>query len=210
MELIGVEIDALDVRRAASFWARALGWEHRGQSPGRAEVRHGGGGGPALRFVRADRAKTAKNRLHLDLAGGPDIEAEVARLLALGAVRTDIGQGDVPWHVLSDPEGNEFCVLPRPAAAPGLWQICQDAADAQAQGRFWAAATGGRITDRGDWGIRIRTAPAAGGAGPDLVMGPPAAPKAGPNRLRFLLAARDPAQAGTFTDPEGNEYRVHA
>ena len=52
-----------------------------------------------------------KNRLHFDLA--PDDQAgEVARLLALGARRIDIGQGTVPWVVLADPEGNEFCVLP--------------------------------------------------------------------------------------------------
>jgi hypothetical protein len=53
-----------------------------------------------------------KNRLHLDLAGGAE---EVDRLLGLGAVRLDIGQGAVPWEVLADPEGNEFCVV-RPKA----------------------------------------------------------------------------------------------
>jgi predicted enzyme related to lactoylglutathione lyase len=58
-------------------------------------------------------SKTLKNRLHLDLAPGPDDdqEAEVRRLEALGAVRVNVGQGDVTWVVLADPEGNEFCVL---------------------------------------------------------------------------------------------------
>jgi len=58
-------------------------------------------------------SKTLKNRLHLDLAPGPDDdqEAEVRRLEALGAVRVNDGQGDVTWVVLADPEGNEFCVL---------------------------------------------------------------------------------------------------
>jgi Glyoxalase-like domain len=54
-----------------------------------------------------------KNRLHIDLAPGKDDdqEAEVRRLESLGARRIDIGQGDVAWVVLADPEGNEFCVL---------------------------------------------------------------------------------------------------
>ena len=53
------------------------------------------------------------NRLHLDLAADGDQGAEVDRLLALGATRVDVGQGDVPWVVLADPDGNEFCVLQR-------------------------------------------------------------------------------------------------
>ena len=54
-----------------------------------------------------------KNRVHLDLAPYPrdDQEAEAARLRALGATGIDLGQGDVPWRCLADPEGNEFDVL---------------------------------------------------------------------------------------------------
>jgi Glyoxalase-like domain len=55
--------------------------------------------------------KTVKNRLHLDLRPA-DQPAEVARLEALGARRVSIGQGDVSWVVMADPEGNEFDVLP--------------------------------------------------------------------------------------------------
>jgi predicted enzyme related to lactoylglutathione lyase len=65
---------------------------------------------PGLDFVRLDDSKTAKSRLHLDFRPD-DQEAEVARLVAHGAKRVDVGQGDVPWVVLADPEGNEFCVL---------------------------------------------------------------------------------------------------
>ena len=64
-------------------------------------------------FNRNDDAKTTKNRWHFDLAP-TDQAAEVARLEGLGARRADIGQGDVPWIVMADPEGNEFCIL-----APG-------------------------------------------------------------------------------------------
>ena len=53
-----------------------------------------------------------KNRIHLDVcAADGDQQAEVERIIALGARPVDIGQGDVTWVVLADPEGNEFCVL---------------------------------------------------------------------------------------------------
>ena len=65
---------------------------------------------PGLLFGPVPEKKTIKNRLHLDFR--PDDQAaEVDRLLALGARRVDIGQGEQPWVVLADPEGNEFCVL---------------------------------------------------------------------------------------------------
>lgn len=59
------------------------------------------------------RPKPGKNRLHFDLAppAGGDQEAVVERLVSLGATRIDIGQGDVSWVVMADPDGNEFCVL---------------------------------------------------------------------------------------------------
>jgi len=58
-------------------------------------------------------AKTVKNRVHLDLTtGADDRDAEIERLLGLGALRVDIGQtGAESWTVLADPEGNEFCVV---------------------------------------------------------------------------------------------------
>jgi Glyoxalase-like domain len=61
--------------------------------------------------------KSVKNRVHLDLNPGGEVgpeerEAEIERILALGARRVDVGQtGDASWSVLADPEGNEFCVL---------------------------------------------------------------------------------------------------
>ena len=61
--------------------------------------------------------KIVKNRVHLDLNPGPDVsagerQAEIERLIALGARPVDVGQrGDETWTVLADPEGNEFCVI---------------------------------------------------------------------------------------------------
>ena len=61
-------------------------------------------------FIKVAEPKRYKNRLHLDWAPD-DQQAEVERLLSLGANRVDIGQGSTSWVVLADPEGNEFCVL---------------------------------------------------------------------------------------------------
>jgi hypothetical protein len=64
-----------------------------------------------LAFLRVPGGKTTKNRLHIDLNPAGQ-QAEVRRLLTLGARRVDIGQGDdAEWVVMADPEGNEFCVL---------------------------------------------------------------------------------------------------
>jgi hypothetical protein len=65
---------------------------------------------PGLLFASVPEPKTGKNRLHLDFRPD-DRDAEVDRLLALGATRADVGQGEQSWIVLADPEGNEFCVL---------------------------------------------------------------------------------------------------
>ena len=70
------------------------------------------GARPSLVFVSVAEGKRGKNRVHLDVnPSGCDQGQELARLLALGAVRVDVGQGDQTWHVLADPEGNEFCLL---------------------------------------------------------------------------------------------------
>ncbi len=181
-------VEALDPAAQARFWAAALAWRpaEPGLSGGGLAIAPEDPDGVRLLFVPATVAKADKNRLHLDIASGPDQAAEVARLLDLGAVRADIGQGAVAWEVLADPEGNEFCVLPRPDAEEHLAAICQDAADVDVQGAFWRAATGWTVADRGAWGIALRH---PSGSGPLLVMGPPVASGPGRNRLRFAVAA---------------------
>jgi hypothetical protein len=67
---------------------------------------------PTIVFVTVPEGKSVKNRLHIDVSPiDATQDEEVDRLLALGATRVDIGQGDVGWVVMRDPEGNEFCVL---------------------------------------------------------------------------------------------------
>jgi predicted enzyme related to lactoylglutathione lyase len=91
----------------SAFWSEATGWLRvpRGLHRGR---------GPFIKFGGGDPdTKRGKNRLHIDVRPEPggDTREEAERLIALGATRVDIGQRDVPWIVLADPEGNEFCVL---------------------------------------------------------------------------------------------------
>ena len=118
---VQVNIKALDHSKVGRFWAAALGWSAFSGASGVTTYV-----GPAGDLVWPDpvavgvdvvavpEAKTTtKNRVHLDLATTSAAhQAElVARLQALGATPAHVGQGDVPWTVLADPEGNEFCLL---------------------------------------------------------------------------------------------------
>ena len=105
-----ITIDAAEPKTLGSWWRAALGWVVVDDGDDVFEIRPSAEQLPGLLFLRSPEAKRHKNRLHLDLR--PDDQAaEVGRLLALGATSVDIGQGRVPWVVLADPEGNEFCVL---------------------------------------------------------------------------------------------------
>jgi predicted enzyme related to lactoylglutathione lyase len=108
-----IVVDCADPRAMARFWGEAMDWTRHEVTADHAVLRSAKGAGPYLEFLRTPEAKTAPDRVHLDLRpyAGDDKEAEVARIRALGATDLDIGQGDVPWTCLSDPEGHEFCVL---------------------------------------------------------------------------------------------------
>lgn len=173
---VQLNIKALDDAAAGRFWAEALGWSV-----------HSAGGttrvGPAGGLVRPDPAAVrieftavpepepaTKNRVHLDLATTSAAHQSelTARLEALGATPADVGQGEVPWTVLADPEGNEFCVLePReiyrdtgPVAA-----VVVDCADPRTMARFWGAATDWTPHEVTDGQASLRS---AGGVGPYL------------------------------------------
>ena len=103
-------IDAVDPVSLGRWWADALGWVVLNDTWDEFEIRPTADRMPGLMFASVPEAKAGKNRLHLDFRPD-DQEAEVARLLGLGARRADVGQGESSWVVLADPEGNEFCVL---------------------------------------------------------------------------------------------------
>jgi hypothetical protein len=112
-------LDAHDPDLLARFWCTVLGYVELDRVDGSIEIgpREAGFGGPqpTIVFNRTDEPKSGKLRLHIDVnATDRDQEAELDRLLAAGARRADIGQtGNESWHVLADPEGNEFCLLRR-------------------------------------------------------------------------------------------------
>ena len=109
-------IDSHDPRKLASFWSEVLGWRIAYEDPDEYVIEPAAGTPecdvcPDLLFIKVDEGKAGKNRLHLDLRP-TEQQAEVERILALGATRAEIGQtGEESWVVLADPEGNEFCVL---------------------------------------------------------------------------------------------------
>jgi hypothetical protein len=105
-----IVVDCGDPGRVASFWSEALRLPLHGPEDGEWWLEPGGDL-PDILFQRVPEAKSVKNRIHLDLRPAADQSAEVERLIGLGARRIDIGQGDVSWVVMADPEGNEFCVL---------------------------------------------------------------------------------------------------
>ncbi|WP_104201461.1 VOC family protein [Cryobacterium sp. Y29] len=110
--IAAVVVSCADPRAMARFWNEAMDWTVHEVTDDLARLRSAAGVGPYLEFIRVPDI-TVWTRIHLDLRPylRCDQVAEVARLRSLGAVDADIGQGDVPWVVLIDPEGNEFCVL---------------------------------------------------------------------------------------------------
>ena len=109
-------LECRDVERMTQFWCEVLDFFvlERGEE-GDVEIgpREGfGGPQPTIILVPTDNPNPVTNRLHFDVnATDRDQEAELERLIKLGARPVDIGQGDVSWHVLADPEGNLFCLL---------------------------------------------------------------------------------------------------
>ena len=109
--LYGVVVDANDPGALARFWAAVLDYRIVHDEPDEVVIAKADDTYPAIVFVPVPEAKATKNRLHIDLAPD-DRDAEVERIVGLGARHVDIGQSeDVTWVVLADPEGNEFCVL---------------------------------------------------------------------------------------------------
>ncbi|WP_433519372.1 VOC family protein [Nonomuraea sp. CA-143628] len=239
LRLVQVNFKARDDSALGRFWADALGWGLSSEGPGVTNLEPEGFSWPDpdafyIDLVRVPDPETVRYRVHLDLATTSAAhQAElVARLKELGATPADVGQGDVPWTVLADPEGNVFCVLePReiyrdtgPIAA-----MVVECADPRAMARFWGEATDWTVHEVTDDHARLRSAK---GVGPyleflrrpgvqtvwtrihiDLLPDPIDEQAAEVARLRTLGAT--PADVGqgdvpwkVLADPEGNEFCV--
>jgi predicted enzyme related to lactoylglutathione lyase len=232
--LVQINMKARDDAALGGFWAAVLGWGRSSEGPGVTNLEPPGFVYPdpvavCIDLVASEEPKTVKNRVHVDLATTSAAHQAdlVARLRGLGATLADVGQGDVAWTVMADPEGNEFCVLdPRPAhrdTGP-IAAVVVDCADPRAMARFWGEAM--------DWTVHEVTGDdavlrSAKGVGPHLRFvrtpdvktvwnrvhldvrpypGDDAGAEAA--RLRALgAAAVDLDVAWTvLTDPEGNEF----
>jgi predicted enzyme related to lactoylglutathione lyase len=228
-------VDANDPLRLARFWAAALGWDIEDETDDEIALLPTDGTPFLILFLPVPEPKVWKNRIHLDLVSeSADHRAEmVEQLTSQGARRIDIGQGDVDWTVLADPEGNEFCVVQRGeflATTGLLGSIVFEPAAYPAVGRFWSEATGWPVVYDEDGDLAIRD---PSGRGPFITFGPPVPePKASKNRLHLDIAppldgdqdaeverltklgARpvDIGQGGVswvvMADPEGNEFCV--
>lgn len=108
-----IVIDAHDLPALARFWSEALHWRVLSEREREIVIGPDENAPVGICFMPVTDPKVGKNRLHLDLTTtAEDRDAEIARLLALGARRADVGQsGEESWTVLADPEGNEFCVV---------------------------------------------------------------------------------------------------
>lgn len=109
MKLANVTLDTADPAKLAEFWSAATGQPIEQSSEFFAILKPSDQGVRML-FLKVPESKTAKNRMHVDFHA-PDREVEVERLVAFGATRHDThNQFGLDWTVLTDPEGNEFCV----------------------------------------------------------------------------------------------------
>jgi hypothetical protein len=184
-------IDAVVPAAQARFWAAALGWEITLEEPDEVEVEPlAPEPGLPLVFLPVAGPKTVKNRLHLDLTSTSpaDQAATVERLIALGATPADVGQVGVPWVVLADPEGNEFCVLePRDLYrdAGRVAAVVVDAAEPASLAEFWSAAAGWPQVERADGTAALRPPT---GMGPWLEFLPSADPKSVKHRIHLDVA----------------------
>ena len=152
MFLENIAVDAADPRALGTFWEGLLGTTTLTDEADAYETRLDVAEGAYLDlcFQRVPEPRPPEPRLHLDIAGG-DRQAEVVeRALALGATHLDIGQSDVPWVVLADPEGNPFCVMearPEYAASGPIAALPLDSADPGRDSVFWAELSGWRPVD---------------------------------------------------------------
>ncbi|MGL5818935.1 MAG: VOC family protein [Phycicoccus sp.] len=147
MYLENIVIDARDAHRLGRFWAALLGTTTLTDTTEAFETRMAVAGDAYLDlcFSAVREPRDPAPRLHLDIAGGARQDEVVGRALRLGAAHLDIGQGDVPWVVLADPEANPFCVMesrPEYEVLGPIAALPLDSADIERDTRFWSELSG--------------------------------------------------------------------
>ncbi|MEI2778444.1 MAG: VOC family protein [Tetrasphaera sp.] len=186
MGIENIVIQARDVERTGRFWSDALGLIDNLATADSYEGRLQILGGPwfDICLEPVTDPPPPRWRLHLDLFSGADQDAVVDRLLALGATTVDIGQRDVPWVVLADPDGNAFCVMEERAAycdTDPIAALPLDCVDPQREAQLYAALTGWVPAD----GIAPVTMRHPSLRGPLLEFCPEPAPKERQNRTHL-------------------------
>ncbi|MFE3456797.1 VOC family protein [Nocardiopsis aegyptia] len=237
MYLDAIALEARNPSAQARFWSAALGVPAHPRGDAGFEL---GTPGAGFRLVPApaaptDRGEEAVTRLHLDLHGGSDHGGYARRLLALGARRRDVGQGDVPWEVLADTEDHVFCVMPGTrytGPGPGIGALPIDSASPRDDRAFWAKVTGwtpvGDPDGGGDPELRhpdgsgpllafcaeLGPKPTGARNAMGLVVGLDAGERAADAHQRLVDLGARPVESGAgapwrlFTDPSGNEFRL--
>jgi predicted enzyme related to lactoylglutathione lyase len=112
MTQLGLVLDCADPEKLAEFWAPALGYLNLGTAGAYVALYPNGTPGPKFLLQKVDEPKAVKNRMHFDIEA-PDIQAEADRLVALGATivsEAPCSEHGSTWLLMTDPEGNEFCV----------------------------------------------------------------------------------------------------
>ena len=202
-QIVTLALDATVPDVLARFWATALRWD----------ISNAGGDDVALvptdstsfsLLVRPSaHAKAGQNRIHFDLTTTTveDQDDTVAELMAIGAQHVDIGQDSSEGHVvLSDPDGNEFCVIPPDnrflSSCPRLGAVnCDGTHDL---GHFWSEALGWPLVWDQDEETAIQ---APDGTGPKITWsGPPLMPTSGVGRLHFHVAPAPGTEAHSVLD----------
>lgn len=239
LRLVQVNIKAADDAALGSFWAEALGWGTAVEGPGVTNLEPAGVPYPDpstlfVDVVSVPDPETVRYRAHLDVAtrSAAHHEELVARLKGLGATSADIGQGDVSWTVLADPEGNVFCVLqPQEVYADTgpVAAVVVHCADPRAMTSFWGEATDWVVHEVSDEFARLRS---SAGLGPYLEFLRSPDPDGVPNRVhlevrpyahddhtaevaRLQRLGAAPVDIGqgdapwaVMVDPEGNQFCV--
>ncbi len=190
MRLENIVWDSRDPRRLASFWAPALGAHVMTDDPDLVEARMTLSDEVFLDlcFPRVPDPSSSPQRLHLDLVGGAAQDAIVSRLRGLGAASIDIGQGDVPWVVLADVDGNPFCVMEERPAYRHTGPIAAlplDSADPARDAAFWGRICGWTPYD----GVAPSSLRHPAGVGPVLEFCPEPEAKSGKNAMHLDVRA---------------------